>query len=82
MARSKHHKFKRRKGLNQPKMIVSDSAWRAGSNKRRMISKLAITQQIEMEAKQMIADKIQNDVNETSVETSVKSSMGVIDESR
>ena len=81
MARSKHHKFKRRKGL-QPKMIVSDSAWRASSNKRRMVSKLAVTQQIEMEAQQMIADKIQNDTNETSVGTSVDSGMGVIDESR
>ena len=81
MARSKHHKFKRRKGL-QPKMIVSNSAWRASSNKRRMVSKMAVTQQIEMEAKQMIADKMQNDMNETSVETSIDSGMGVIDESR
>ena len=79
MARSKHHKFKKRKGL-QPKMTVSNSAWKVKSNKMRMMAKMAVTQQIDMEAKQLITNNIQNDINTTIEKRSIKSGMGIVNE--
>ena len=83
MAISKHHKFKRRKGLDV--MTMSNSEWKSRSNKMKQVMKLTIKEQ----ERQMISEHLEriklntdssssSDTNEEEQVTTIGSSMGVM----
>ena len=82
MARSKHHLFKRVKGLM--KMTRPDSVWRKRSNEMKQLMKLTIKEQ-QLEALKEITESSTLNVEhnaEKNETITIGSSMGVIDEKK
>ena len=75
MARSKHHRHKKRKGL-QPKLVIPNSVWRTQSNLRKLGNKMELRKEIEIQTKDVVTQQLQQSTSQ------IKSGMGVIDEDR
>tara|TARA_B100000287_G_C20191499_1_gene606353 strand:+ start:167 stop:448 length:282 start_codon:yes stop_codon:yes gene_type:complete len=79
MAKSKHHRHKRRKGL-QPKLTKPNSVWRTSSNNRKSVNKVEIAKQAK-KAVEAVTDPYGTNVQYTNMDTgTVGSAMDIMKE--